>query len=189
MSVKQSHLTKYVIPLVEGMLSSSNVQTELVFSPSRLGITVTTLLHHLLGKSESREPHLKVVVHELSDTAFEIINSKSDTFSFNIRFLNSENSKCFQWFNGVPQQSERVCVPVISGQTPGFVVFVYKKTVVAAFCIYATNFNQWADFIGLRRTTKPATKNPSTHFVWKDKAIESGLLWFSPNLDSIGGAK
>lgn len=189
MSNKKSQLETKVIPVVQGLLSSG-VRTlfrkDAQQSCERfIGNAATEVMSEMYGKDGSAKKQHRVLVTTLSETASRLLKDeqKMRTFSFNIAMSECAGLMCYEtWWNGAVSAG-RPCLPVHRGKSPGFCVFVHDEEILAAVNMYHSNFMQWADRIGLRKTMKPRTVMPSTHFVYTAEAREAGLLWLNPKLE------
>lgn len=129
-----------------------------------------------------------VEIQELDDEIVEqIIGEESrSTFSFDIVFNKCEGLKCAEW-RSKWEPTDKVGRPRITidqGSVPAYIVYVDKHYVpVVIVNMYTSNFNLWAERIGLRGTMEQRTDNPSTHFVYKGRATDKGLVWF--NYDAL----
>lgn len=180
MGKKLSQLESCILPCVRVLAPKHNGTAEL----ASLSNTVSSLFCALSCKPEVLAN--KVQIRQLSSNGLKLLENdlKSRTFSFNIVFGGSNIAEK-AWGGWVNKQSpksrsERPILAVVDGETVGYVVYLYNNVPVLAVMSYSKNFNSWADRIGLRKTMKPSTSDPSTHFVFWDKAFESGLVWVSP---------
>lgn len=136
--------------------------------------------------------HVEIVV--VDDKVAKQFAKESDlqTFSFDIDFVASSRLSCYEWRSKFETKGEgRPLVTVKSGLTPAFLIFAdYNLQPLVCLNMYYKNFNSWAKRIGLRGTRVQRTENPSTHYVYREKAQELGLLWFNnPALESINQIK
>jgi len=180
MSKKLSQLVNFVVPYVRVMTGTS---AETALSINQIGRYITAFMREVHGLPDNITS--RVLIRELSDYEYELLKNERNTktFSFNIDFKNSEGMLCYEtWFNPLERLTCRPMIPVISGDCPGFVVFIYQGLVRVALMTYSKSFNQWSDRIGLRKSMNTRTAEPSTHYVYKEEAINSGLLWFSDEL-------
>lgn len=137
---------------------------------------------------------LKVEIVVVDDTVAKQFAKESElqTFSFDIEFIASSRLACYEWRSKFETKGEgRPLVTVKSGLTPAFLIFVdYNLQPLVCMNMYYKNFNSWAERIGLKGTRVQRTENPSTHYVYREKAQELGLLWFNnPALESINQIK
>lgn len=191
MSVKKSQLETKVVPVIQGLLSGgvrslfSDSENARQRCDSFIGNSATEIISNMYGRDSAAKKQFRVIVTTLSDTAARLLKDelKAKTFSFNIAMSECEGLVCFEnWWNGVANKG-RPCLPVHRGKSPGFCVFIHEGEILAAVNMYHSNFSQWADRIGLRKTMKPRTVMPSTHFVYAKEAKETGLLWVNPKLE------
>lgn len=192
MSVKKSQLENKVVPIVQGLLRAG-VRSK--FSPNADGVSrcdsfignaATEIVSGMYGSSEGAKKQHRVIVTTLRLETARLLKSEANsakTFSFNILMDQCENLVCYDAWGTRHVGSGRPVLPVFRGKSPGFCVFVYEEEVLAAVNMYHSNFNQWADRIGLRKSMVARTDMPSTHYVYMDTAIKSGLLWFNPKLE------
>lgn len=190
MSVKKSQLESKVVPIIQGLLRGG-VRSK--FSPNTegasrcdnfIGSVATEIVSGMYGSEGAKKQH-RVIVTTLSDEAATLLKDegKAKTFSFNIMMEQCETLVCYDAWGTRFVASGRPLLPVFRGKSPGFCVFIHGSEILAAVNMYHSNFNQWADRIGLRKTMKARTSMPSTHFVYTKEATESGLLWINPKLE------
>lgn len=191
MSVKKSQLETKVVPIVQGLMRSG-VRTKFSMNSegtSRcdnfVGAAATEIVSSMYGNEGAAKQH-RVVVTTLSSEASQLLKTEASgakTFSFNILMEQCENLSCYEIWGVKSAVHGRPAVPVFRGKSPGFCVFVHGGEVLAAVNMYHTNFLSWAERIGLRKSMKSRTSLPSTHYVYVEEAIRSGLLWFNPKLE------
>lgn len=183
MSKKLSNLLNFIIPCL-------NVLGQEIPSPVKLSRTVTKLLSELKEVPETLSNRVSIL--ELSELQLKnVFNEMSaSTLSFNILFSECDDKACGVWDNKKHNfKSERPTIPVIGGKTPGFIVYVHNGIPILAFLTYSSNFNNWAERIRLRKSSNVRTSDPSTHYVYRESAEETGLLWISPILKHGGDPK
>lgn len=190
MSVKKSQLESKVVPIIQGLLLGgvrskfSNSLEGAARCDTFVGTVATEILAGMYGNEGAKKQH-RVIVTTLCDEAARLLKEegKAKTFSFNIMMEQCETLVCYDAWGTRYVASGRPMLPVFRGKSPGFCVFVHGTEILAAVNMYHSNFNQWAERIGLRKTMKPRTSHPSTHFVYTKEAVESGLLWINPKLE------
>ena len=181
---KKSSLETIVLPLIETINDNIDCASWSWTSKSRF---VTKALRCMKGKSQAYDSSTRVTVRELSQIQYSQILKEynSPSFSFNMKFVDCEKYKCSSWMN-----KYRVCddnrptLIVLRGECFGFNVFTYKGVPVFGIMMYSKSFETWANRIGLKNSFCDNSANPSTHYVTKEHAIESGLLWVSPTVIS-----
>lgn len=190
MSVKKSQLETKVVPIIQGLLRggvrgkfSSNVEGA-ARCDNFIGSVATEIVSAMYGSEGAKKQH-RVIVTTLNDEAAALLKDegKAKTFSFNIKMEQCETLVCYDAWATRFVANGRPLLPVFRGKSPGFCVFVHGSEILAAVNMYSSNFNQWADRIGLHKTMKARTSMPSTHFVYTKEAVESGLLWINPKLE------
>lgn len=183
MSKKLSNLTSFILPCI-------NVLGQEVPNAPQLSRIVTKLFSELHCVPETLTN--KVLVLNLSDKQLSNLRKEmsSSTLSFNIKFQDCDERACGVWDNKKHiLSSERPTIPVSSGKTPGFVVYIYNGIPILSFLSYSSNFNNWAERINLRKSMNVRTSDPSTHYVYRESAEETGLLWISPIIKHGGDPK
>lgn len=173
MSVKLAQLTQTVLPILRG-LSCFN-------DPDLRGDITTNIFREMTGGVP--KPSNRVQVIEVSELTADLIfkDANAETFSLNLNFdRESVGLACHELHRPGQFSEARPRIPVNSGKTAGFVVYTYRSNPIAAFLMYGSNLNNWAGRIGLRQSMHRRTAHPSSHFVRREWAEESGLLWISP---------
>lgn len=181
---KKSSLETIVLPLIETINNNIDCSSWNWTSKSRF---ITSALRMMKGKSQAYDSSTRVTVRELSQTQYSQILKEynSPSFSFNIKFVDCDKYKCCSWINKyrLPDDNRPTLI-VLRGECFGFNVFTYKGVPVFGIMMYSKSFETWASRIGLKLSFNDKAANPSTHYVSKDTAIESGLLWVSPTVVS-----
>lgn len=190
---KKSQLETKVVPIVQGLLTSgvrkhfSGSNGALSRCDVFMGAAATEILCNMYDTDAGAKKQYRVIVSTLTDEAARLLKDelKAKTFSFNIAMEQCEHMVCFDtWWNGHKHLSSgRPKLPVLRGKSPGFCVFVHDNEILAAVNMYHSNFTQWADRIGLRKSMQPRTSMPSSHYVFAKEARETGLLWINPKLE------
>ncbi|MGL4353012.1 MAG: hypothetical protein ACRCTP_03600 [Aeromonas popoffii] len=175
MSVKLSQLEQTVLPIIRGLKS-----LEVPFS--RKSFLATEIFREIQGRAKANSSN-KIFIVEVSQVGADLIfkDANAETFSFNLLFDDQcVGLACYSHVNLGQFSSERPPVQVVSGKTPGFIVYTFQGNPIAAFLMYGSNLNNWAGRIGLYRSMHRRTEHPSSHYVRREWAEESGLLWISP---------
>lgn len=173
MSVKLAQLEQTVLPIVKGLKS-------LEVPPSRKSFLATEIFREMQGGKLNQSNKIWIV--EVSEVGADLIfkDANAETFSFNLLFDDqSVGMACYGHCNPGQFSSERPTIQVVAGKTPGFIVYTFKGNPITAFLMYGSNLNNWAARIVVRQSMHRRTEHPSSHFVRRDWAEESGLLWIS----------
>lgn len=174
MSVKLSQLEQTVLPIIRGLKT-------LEVPASRKSCIATEIFREIQGCKPNNSN--KIWIIEVSQVSADLIfkDANAETFSFNLLFDDqSVGMACYGHVNHGQFSSERPQIQVTAGKAPGFIVYTYLGNPIAAFLVYGSNLNNWAGRIGLYRSMFRRTDHPSSHYVRREIAEQSGLLWISP---------
>lgn len=177
---KLASFNKYVLPILNTMVKFGSTSFGSGGSKSAF---VTEMYRNLINKQYDKDMSNAVWVRSLSVEEVDqfIRELSSNTISFNVDFNDCKELICSKWQNkGLLPTTRRPLMVVKNGKTCGFNVYTYKNIPVFAIIAYSSNFEAWANRIGLRTSINTRTANPSTHYVRREDAVNDGLVWINP---------
>lgn len=181
---KLSQFVEKIIPLLSAASSVDLGTGQQLYQGSieNLSKLITAYLKNLYSYKDQNCLNTEIVV--VNDSVAKQFSREINlsSFSFDIDFVDCGDLKCNQLRSKFEYTGSegRPVITITAGRTPAFLVFVDANLVpLVCFNLYHKNMTAWAGRIGLRGTRKQRTDNPSTHFVFREHAESTGLLWMN----------
>lgn len=189
---KMSRIESILVPALRTAMKPRMDSSEPIIAKDQVSLFLTHFLdaNYPSPKGLSKNVvQVKTLTKAQQDLIEKEYSNDCSTLSFDILFKNCLGKACyelkgdFERDTWLEDTNPRPSITFVNGKAPAYIAFVTEdyKEVVMVLNVYNKNLKQWAEKIDLRKT-KYRSSTPTSHYIFREKAIESGFLWFNKEL-------